>query len=73
MGNQAYTRMRTLYNRFHLRIQRCAGRYRAARNAVVAVDPDGSWQSRLQVLRDADIRGPGKDDDGVGNGRFQPS
>lgn len=72
-GNRTCTRMRTLYNRFSLRTQRCAGGYRAARNALVALDPDGSWQSRLKVLRDADIRGPGKDDDGVGNGRFEPS
>jgi hypothetical protein len=72
-GNRACTRMRTLYNRFNLRTQRSAGRYRAARDALVTLDPDGSWQSRLQVLKDADIRGPGKDDDGVGNGRFTPS
>lgn len=72
-GNKACTRMRTLYNRFNLRTQRCAGEYRAARNALVTLDPNGSWKSRLQVLKDADIRGPGKDDDGVGNGRFEPS
>jgi hypothetical protein len=73
MGNKACTRIRALYNRFRLRTQRCAGHYRAARQALVALDPDGSWQSRLRVLKDEDIRGPGKDDDGVGNGRFEPS
>jgi hypothetical protein len=72
-GNRACTRMRSLYNRFNLRVQRCAGRYRAARDGLVALDPDGLWHSRLQVLKDSDIRGPGKDDDGVGNGRFEPS
>ena len=72
-GNRACTRMRTLYNRFNLRTQRCAGRYRAARDALVTLDPDGSWQSHLQVLKDNDIRGPGKDEDGVGNGRYTPS
>jgi hypothetical protein len=65
--------MRTLYNRFNLRTQQRAGRYRAARNALVTLDPNGSWQSRLQVLKDTDIRGPGKDDDEVGNSRFEPS
>jgi hypothetical protein len=72
-GNRACTRMRTLYSRFNLRTQRCAGHYRAARSALVALDPGGSWESRLRVLNDADIRGPGKDDNGVGNGRFEPS
>lgn len=72
-GNRACTRMRTLYNRFSLRTQRYAGRYRAARDALVVLDPDGSWQSRMKILKDVDIRGPGKDDDGVGNGRFEPS
>ncbi|KAN0109323.1 hypothetical protein V8E52_009414 [Russula decolorans] len=36
--------------------------YCVARDALVALDPNGSWQSCLQVLRDADIRGPGKDE-----------
>ena len=65
--------MRALYNRFSLRTKRCAGHYHAARNALVGLDPNGSWQSCLQVLKDADIRGPGKDDNGVGNGRFKLS
>jgi hypothetical protein len=72
-GNKACTQMRVLYNRFSLRTKRCAGHYRAARNALVGLDLNGSWQSHLQVLKDADIRGPGKDDNGVGNGRFEPS
>jgi hypothetical protein len=72
-GNRASTRMQTLYSRFNLRTQRCASRYRAARCALLAIDPDGLWQSRLKELKDADIRGPGKDDDGSGNSRFEPS
>ncbi|KAI0245468.1 hypothetical protein BJV78DRAFT_1356698 [Lactifluus subvellereus] len=31
------------------------------------------WQSRLKDLKDNDIRGPGKDDNGSGNSRFEPS
>lgn len=72
-GNKACTRMRTLYNRFNLRTQRCAACYRAARSALLVLDPDGSWWSRLNNLKDADIRGPGRDDNGSGNGRFEPS
>jgi hypothetical protein len=72
-GNKACTRMRTLYNRFNLRTQRCARRYRAARSALLVIDPLGSWHSRLEDLKDNDIRGPGRDNDGAGNGRFEPS
>jgi hypothetical protein len=72
-GNRAATRMRTLYNRFNLRTQRCAARYRMARTALLILNPGGPWQSRLQVLKDADIRGPGKEDGGLGNSRFEPS
>lgn len=72
-GNKTSTRMRALYNRFTLRTQRRAACYRAARSALLVLDPDGSWQSRLRDLKDSDIRGPGKDDTGSGNSRFEPS
>ena len=72
-GYRSCTRMWTLYNRFTLCTQRCAMRYRAARHALLAIDPHGSWQSCLKDLTDKDIRGPGKDDDGLGNGCFKPS
>jgi hypothetical protein len=72
-GNKSCTRMRTIHTRLSLRTQRCAMRYRASRNALLAIDPHGSWQSRLKDLKDNDIRGPGKDDDGLGNGRYEPS
>ncbi|KAM6491206.1 hypothetical protein JOM56_013445 [Amanita muscaria] len=72
-GNKACTRMRTLYNRFNLRTQRCADCYRVARSALLILDPNGRWQSCLKDLRDNDIRGPGKDDNGSGNRRYEPS
>ena len=65
--------MQTLYSRFNLCTQRCASRYHAAHCALLAIDPDGLWQSRLKELKDADIQGPGKDDNGSGNSRFEPS
>lgn len=71
-GNKACTRMRTLFNRFSLRTQRCTARYRAARAALLVIEPSGSWHSRLRELRDDDIRGPGKDDSGS-QSRFEPS
>ena len=72
-GNRSSTRMQTLYARFNLRTQRCAMRYRAARGVLVVIDPHGSWQSRLKDLKDNDIRGPGRDSDGSGNSRYEPS
>jgi hypothetical protein len=56
-GKRSSTRMQTLYARFNLRTQRC----------------HESWQSRLKDLKDNDIRGPGRDSDGSGNSRYEPS
>ncbi|KAM6497786.1 hypothetical protein JOM56_005734 [Amanita muscaria] len=72
-GNKSNTRMRTLYNCFNLRTQRCADCYRAARQRLVVLDPNGSWCGRLQVLKDEDIRGPGQEDNKKSKGRFEPS
>jgi hypothetical protein len=72
-GNKPQTRMRTLYNRFNLRTQRCAARYCKARNVLLAHNPEGEWKGRLQELKNEDIRGPGKEDDGSSNSRFVPS
>lgn len=59
-GNRAATRMRTLYNRFNLHTQRCAGHYHAARSALLILDPNGTWTSHLQDLKDGDICGLGR-------------
>ncbi|KAM6501762.1 hypothetical protein JOM56_001739 [Amanita muscaria] len=61
-GNKANTRMLTLFNRFNLHTQRFVQRYRAAHSALLTLDPEGSWCTRLHKLHDADVRGPGKDD-----------
>jgi hypothetical protein len=73
MGNKPNTRMRTLYNRFNNKTQRCAERYRAARRVLLALDPSGSWCRRLRQLNADDIRGPGRDDEMSSNGRFEQS
>ena len=62
-GNKPNTRMRTLYNRLQLRIQCAADRYRAARDALVVLDPSGAWKDRFRKLNTADIRGPGRQED----------
>ena len=72
-GNKPNTRIRTLFNRYNQRILRHAGRYRAAREALVNIDPDGDWKVRLQPLNAQDICGLGKDVDDTSHGRFEPS
>jgi len=62
-GNRPNTRMRTLYNRLQLRIQRAAERYRVARDALLVLDRDGTWQDKFQKLNTNDIRGPGRQED----------
>jgi len=62
-GNRPNTRMRTLYNRLQLRIQRAAERYRTARDALLVLNPDGPWQEKFRKLHTADIRGPGRQED----------
>ena len=61
-GNQPNTRMRTLYARFKHRIRLSVLCYRVARSALMEADPSGSWVERLKELKEADVRGPGKDD-----------
>jgi len=62
-GNRPNTRMRTLYNRLQLRIQHAAERYRCARDALLALDPNGAWKDKFQKLNATDIRGPGRQED----------
>ena len=61
-GNRPNTRMRTLFNRLNHRMKGSISRYWDARSALLSADPEGEWQNRLQDLKNADVRGPGKDD-----------
>jgi len=82
-GNHPNTRMHVLYTRFKHRIGQSILRYRAARTALVVLDPNGEWKERLQELNDGDVHGPGNDDDGFlelskgrsgsGKGRYEMS
>ncbi|KAF9470194.1 hypothetical protein BDN70DRAFT_821649, partial [Pholiota conissans] len=75
-GNKANTRMRTLYDRLQARIQRAANRYRAARDALQQLEPDGIWSAQFHLLNANDIRGPGRQSDDpvqVRNRRFEQS
>jgi hypothetical protein len=42
-------------------------------SALLVLDLNRSWQSHLRDLKDNDICGPGKDDNGSGNSCFEPS
>ncbi|KAH8089855.1 hypothetical protein BXZ70DRAFT_909950 [Cristinia sonorae] len=73
-GNKANTRIRGAYSRFNVKALLAVERYRAARSALLALDPDGDWQGRFKILRDSDNKGPGRnnsDDEGVPRNRYQ--
>ncbi len=75
LGQRSMTRQQGLYTRFQDKQKRAAERYRAARAAMVALDPDGSWTTTYRPLLDADLRGPRREDDEViaSEGRYTPS
>ena len=70
------TRAKGTFERYKARISRFASLYRHARHALLALDPEGGitqWASRFLELKDADIRGPGREDDEPSEGRIIPS
>ena len=54
-----HTKSRELVNRVSARISASADKYRAARSALDALDPDpvASWRHKLLILQAKDIRG----------------
>ncbi|TFK79956.1 hypothetical protein K466DRAFT_504721 [Polyporus arcularius HHB13444] len=77
-GQRTSGRVRTLFAKFDQKVRRAAERYRAARTALECLDRGGDWEARFKVLRDADLRGPGRDGDGeettrLGEGRYEIS
>ncbi|KAH8103218.1 hypothetical protein DFH11DRAFT_1692670 [Phellopilus nigrolimitatus] len=83
-GNKPNTRMHTLFQRYQTKIKLAVDRYRCARAALLALDkdvtkkldPKEEWGQRFQELKDADVRGPGRNDDQhkkLGEGRTVPS
>jgi hypothetical protein len=72
-GNKPNTRMITLYNRFRMKTERAAQKYRVARSALATLDPNGAWQVYSKELKDSDISGPGRDPQDKSNSRYEPS
>ena len=65
------TRAKATFERYKTRITLFATQYRHARRSLAALDPNGEiaeWTTRFLELRDTDISGPGKDDDGTSEG-----
>ncbi|THH16521.1 hypothetical protein EUX98_g9291 [Antrodiella citrinella] len=73
-GQRTSTRLRSYYDKFKQQIDHSASRYRAARNALLVLDPTGDWTIHLKVLHADDIRGPLADkDDALKEGRRELS
>ena len=74
-GNKTETKSRAIMRSVEERIQRSACRYRVARDALLQLDPAGSWQGLYRSLEDKDNRGPGKEPDEAiaSDGRYVPS
>ena len=74
-GQRANTRSRALVNNVDDRITKFAQRYRAAYNALIRLDPTGTWQETFLELKDQDNRGPGKEEyeRGLGDGSYELS
>ncbi|KAH9885590.1 hypothetical protein C8Q73DRAFT_659447, partial [Cubamyces lactineus] len=72
-GQRAGTRIRSLYGRFQVKLDRAAERYRAAYTALSALDPEGEWMARFKTLQKEDIRGPARDNTDSSEGRHQTS
>ncbi|KAF4564770.1 hypothetical protein EYR36_002709 [Pleurotus pulmonarius] len=57
------TRARTTIDRFQIKVNRTAARYRAARDALVSLDPDSPSLQRLRELKQTDIRCPQREEE----------
>lgn len=61
-GQGPKTRTRAVIDRYKARIQLASEAYRAARSALIELDPQGAWIRHLQALQDDDIRWPTRDE-----------
>lgn len=74
-GQKANTKTQSVISGVRDRINKAIARYRAARSALLALDSQGDWQEKFLEFKDADNRGPGKEEDevGTGDGHYSPS
>jgi len=74
-GQGTQTKSRTVIRTIQERIDRSVQRYRVARDALLQLEPSGSWLDLYPILEDRDNRGPGKELEEVrtSDGRYSPS
>ena len=73
-SQRAGTRARSLISRFKDKIDRCADRYRAARRALVSLDPQGAeWSQRFRELKAEHVKGPRRTEEDKSEGRRELS
>lgn len=74
-GRRANTRSRAVIDGVQGQINKFAHRYRAAYQAILKLNPSGSWCETYLELKECDNRGPGKEieEEGVGDGSYAPS
>ncbi|KAF8956039.1 hypothetical protein BDZ97DRAFT_1764137 [Flammula alnicola] len=75
-GQRDGTRSRAVINRIHMKARNAANRYRAARQAKLALAGPGKWEETLRILEDKDIQAyqdlnPGKSKHGHGTNKEQ--
>lgn len=67
-GQRPNTRARAIISQQTAKVVRCAERYRASHKSLVALDPGGSWATRLKPLLDRDVRHPSEREENEGEG-----
>ena len=74
-GQKTQTKSQSVMHTVQEWIDRSVQRYRVARDALLQLDPSGSWQKLYPVLNDRDNRGPGKEPEELpaSDGQFAPS
>lgn len=64
-GQKTQTKARAALQTLQDRVEKSVRRYRAARTALLQLDPGGKWESIYLPLNDSDNRGPGKEPEEV--------
>ena len=77
LSQQGSNHSRSVFEGFLARLCHAVGRYHHSRLAMLALNPSQRlsprWKDHFQELRDANVRGPGRDPDDKLEGTFQPS
>jgi hypothetical protein len=72
-SQRAATRTRSVISRFTSKISHIANQYRAARQALICLEPNGEWSNSLQELKPEHVRSPGRHEDDRSEGHREVS